>query len=117
MTYGNGTFVVIGNNLFDVETIITSPDGATWTHGGSGIQGILKGITYGNGTFVSVGTDSSGTTMFTSPHGTEWTNVPSNILGPTIELSAITYGNSTFVAAGYDSSLGSPVLLRSDPVK
>ncbi len=51
ITYGNGTFVAIGQ----FGTILTSSDGASWTQRSSGTTEWLNGVTYGNGTFVAVG--------------------------------------------------------------
>jgi len=51
VTYGNGTFVAVGDN----GTILTSPDGASWTPRTSGTSNWLFGVTYGNNTFVAVG--------------------------------------------------------------
>ena len=55
IAYGNGTFVAVGGN----GTILTSPEGITWTSRTSGTDSILYGVTYGNGTFVAVGTDGT----------------------------------------------------------
>jgi hypothetical protein len=45
-------------------TILTSPDGETWTQRTSGTTVGLYGVAYGNGTFVAVG---EGGTILTSP--------------------------------------------------
>jgi hypothetical protein len=62
VTYGNGKFVAVGNRA----TILTSPDGETWTQQDSGASTInnLFSVTYGNGTFVAVG---EGGIILTSP--------------------------------------------------
>jgi hypothetical protein len=36
-------------------TILTSPDGVTWTRRTSGTGNWLEGVAYGNGLFVAVG--------------------------------------------------------------
>ena len=51
ITYGNNLFVAVGVS----GTILTSPDGITWTSRTSGTNNWLDGITYGNGLFVAVG--------------------------------------------------------------
>jgi hypothetical protein len=45
VTYGNGLFVAVGEG----GTILTSPDGASWTRRTSGTSNRLRGVTYGNG--------------------------------------------------------------------
>lgn len=59
VTYGNGTFVAVGGGGVVGETILTSPDGITWTLRTSGDNNILFGVTYGNGTFMAVGTNGT----------------------------------------------------------
>ena len=74
-------------------TILTSPDGVTWTTRISGTSYGLNGVTYGNNTFVAVG----GSTILTSPDGVSWTIRTS---GTSYGLNGVTYGNNTFVAVG-----------------
>jgi len=92
VTYGNGKFVAVGNRA----TILTSPDGETWTQRDSGASTInnLFSVTYGNGTFVAVGYPG---TILTSPDGETWTQRTS---GTTEGLYGVAYGNGTFVAVG-----------------
>jgi hypothetical protein len=45
-------------------TILTSPDGVTWTERTSGTSRNLNSVTYGNGTFMAVGEYG---TIVTSP--------------------------------------------------
>ena len=51
ISYGNSEFVAAGEQ----STILTSPDGATWTSRNPGAVLPLLGIAYGNGRFVAVG--------------------------------------------------------------
>ncbi len=60
VTYGNGTFVVVGLG----GAILTSPDGMRWTQRASSMFKLLSGVAYGNGTFVAVGQNG---TILTSP--------------------------------------------------
>jgi hypothetical protein len=97
VTYGNGLFVAVGNK----GTILTSPNGTTWTESNSGTTGdlVLYSVTYGNGLFVAVGwnfTSLTGTVL-TSPDGSTWTT---RSMGATNILCSVTYGNSLFVAVG-----------------
>jgi hypothetical protein len=80
-------------------TILTGPDGITWTSRTSGTSEGLLGVTYGNSTFVVVGTNG---TILTSPDGTSWTSRTS---GTSIQLTGVTYGNSTFVAVGHSGTI------------
>ena len=96
VTYTNGTFVAVG----DHGTILTSPDGTTWTPGTSGTDSVsLFGATYGNGTFVVVGGNG---TILTSPDGATWTFRNS---GTDDTLNGITYGNGTFVGVGSNGTI------------
>ena len=63
-------FVTVG----DSGTILTSPDGTSWTKRTSGTSEFLSGVTYGNGLFVTVGNEG---TIFTSPDGIYWTEINS----------------------------------------
>ena len=74
-------FVTVG----DSGTILTSPDGTSWTKRTSGTSEYLFGVTYGNGLFVTVG--NSGT-ILTSTDGTTWTSKTS---GTTQNLWGVTY--------------------------
>jgi hypothetical protein len=60
VTYGNGTFVAVGNN----GVILTSPDGVNWTRRTSPTSYWLNSVAYGNGMFVAVGNYG---TILTSP--------------------------------------------------
>ena len=71
VTYGNGIFVAVGSTFVVVRrggyysgTILTSPDGVTWTQQTSGTRSWLRGVTYGNGTFMAVGEEGI---ILTSP--------------------------------------------------
>jgi hypothetical protein len=90
VSYGNSTFVAVGGG----GTILTSPDGATWTSRSSGTTNDLGGVSYGNSAFVAVG---GGGTVLTSPDGATWTSQRS---GTTNDLGGVNYGNTTFVAVG-----------------
>jgi hypothetical protein len=104
VTYGNGTFVAVG----DGGTILTSPDVASWTQRTSGGQS-LYGVAYGKGLFVAVGgySDpwSSASVILTSPDGASWTQRTSGGNA----LFGVTYGNGLFVVVGmYGTILTSP---------
>jgi len=100
-----GLFVAVGDN----GTILTSPDGTTWTQrtstpGPFGARVHLYDVTYGNGLFVTVGGDNG--TILTSPDGTTWAKRNS---GTSNDLYGVTYGNGLFVTVGeYGTFLTSP---------
>jgi hypothetical protein len=60
LIYENELFVTVGKN----GTIMTSPDGVTWSLQTTNILKTLQSATYGNGMFVVVGDDG---TIFISP--------------------------------------------------
>jgi len=101
VTYGKGTFVAVG----DVGTILTSPDGVTWTERSSGMDDYLTAIAYGEGTFVAAGLFG---TILTSPDGVTWTQ---RFPGTTAGLTAIAHGNNSFVAVGSGGTI-----IQSDPL-
>jgi hypothetical protein len=86
-------------------TIVTSPDGITWTNRASGNNYSLSAIAYGNNLFVAVGPGGaagffkqpSDETILTSPDGLTWTSRTSGIGS---DLSSVAYGNNQFVAVG-----------------
>lgn len=98
VTYGNGTFVAVGDN----GTILTSVEGITWTTRTSDTANHLYGVAYGNGTFVAVG---AGGIIRTSRDGATWT---SRISGIDSNLRGVAYGGITFmekfVVVGDDTS-------------
>jgi photosystem II stability/assembly factor-like uncharacterized protein len=104
-TKTKGLFVAVGDN----GTILTSPDGTTWTQRTSppspfGARVHLYDVTYGNGLFVTVGGDNG--TILTSPDGTTWAKRNSMTSN---DLYGVTYGNGLFVTVGeYGTFLTSP---------
>jgi hypothetical protein len=90
VTYGDSLFVAVGYN----GTILTSPDGTTWTLTHTDSSTWLESVTYGNEQFVAVGYNGE---ILTSPDGTTWTL---NISNKQALLRSVTYGDSLFVAVG-----------------
>lgn len=91
VTFGNGTFVVVGST----GTILTSQNGTVWTSRYSGISSALSGVAYGNGTFVAVG--STPARILTSSDGVSWM---ARFPATSNSLYGVTYGNGMFVAVG-----------------
>jgi hypothetical protein len=106
VAYGSGTFVAVGQDAANsVGTILTSPDGITWTRT-SPTSNALYGVTYANGIFVAVGYEA---TILTSTDGITWASRAS----PTsASLYGAAYGNGTFVVVGD----GETILSSSDGV-
>ena len=93
--YGNGQFVAVGES----GTVLTSPDGTTWTERNSGTTRDLNGVTYGNGTFVVVGSPGI---IITSSDGINWIVQGS---GTPYDLTGITSGNGISVAVGHRGTI------------
>lgn len=96
VVYGSGTFVAVGEG----GTILTSPDGVSWTKRDSSTDYWVNGVVYGNEAFVAVG---DGSTVLTSADGLNWTT-RSPVLNNSC-LNSITFGNGTFVAVGSDGTI------------
>jgi len=80
VTYGNGTFVAVGNGpANDRGVILTSPNGVTWTSRTSPSIAVnfvsLEDVAFGNGEFVAVGYNGfdSFAYIISSPDGITWT--------------------------------------------
>ena len=79
VTYGNSTYVAVGDNATGAGKILTSDNGTSWTSRISGTTSSPIGITYGNSKFLTLtGTMDDGTaspaTVLTSANGTSWTS-------------------------------------------
>ena len=95
ITYGNGMFVAVGAS----GSIVTSPDGITWTSQRSPISAMLWLVTYGNSMFVAFSDSGS---IITSPDGITWTKQTSPV---STRIESVTYGNGMFVAVGASGSI------------
>jgi hypothetical protein len=67
IAYGNGTFMA---NAAD-GSILTSPDGLTWTTRDTGANTSYKAVFFCNGQFMALGGDG---TVFTTTDGINWSN-------------------------------------------
>jgi hypothetical protein len=83
----NGLHVAVG------DTILTSPDGVTWTGRPRAKQVPLASVVYGAGMWLAVGSGS----VQTSSDGLVWSLRKSNGLP---EVKAVGYGGGRFVAVG-----------------
>ena len=91
VAYGGGQFVAVGEE----GTILTSPDGVTWTAQTSGTETVLYAVAYGGGKFVVVGFSN---VFYTSSDGINWTAHASG--SPQYYHYAVAYDGSQFVATG-----------------
>ena len=96
ITYGNGTYVVVGGG--PTNNAQYSTDGLIWTTSTLPATGTYVTVSYGAGLFVTM--DNSGTTHSTSPDGITWTSRGTGI-GGTIDLF---YANGLFIALNSGSS-------------
>lgn len=94
VVYAQGQFVAVGG----FGTILTSPDGITWTRQPRLTYAHLRGITYGNGLFVAVGDQG---VILTSPDGVNWT--ARDIGFPSPYFSDVAYGDGKFVAVAWST--------------
>lgn len=88
IAYGAGLFVAVG----DTGTILTSPDGITWTARASGTTLNLRSIVFANGVFIIVGYAH---VILTSSTGITWASRTNTLVADT---GAIAYGAGSFVA-------------------
>jgi hypothetical protein len=66
VTYGDGTFVAVGNN----GTVCLTSDGIAWQKINAGTDRRLRSIVYGGGQFVAVGQNGI---IVSSKYGSDWT--------------------------------------------
>ncbi len=95
IVYGDGEYVAVG----DSGTILTSPNGSSWTKQTSGTDRELYSIAWGNNRFVAVA-DSG--VILSSPDGTSWTLQTS---GTTNWLHAVIWANNQFIVVGGNSTI------------
>jgi len=101
ITYGNGLFVVVG----DEGTILASTNGLNWTDHSVFDGYYLNGVTYGNGLYVAVG-DFGG--ILTSPDAESWTDRSGEVT--LADLRDVAYGNGVYVVIGR----GGTILISAD---
>jgi len=92
VTWSGTQFVAVGGP----GSILTSPDGISWTSRTSGTGNALTGVTWSGTQFVAVGSGTGGI-ILTSPDGITWTSRTS---GTQSFLSGVTWSGTRFVAVG-----------------
>jgi len=104
IAWNGSQWVAVG----EYGTILTSPDGLSWTSRDAGTVSSFSGIVWDGGQFVVVGSEG---TVLTSPDGATWTGQTS---GTTNFMTDIVWSGSQFVAVGY--GLGQQVLTSPDGI-
>jgi len=100
ITYEQGLFVAVGRTGGTTTSVMTSPDGDTWTTRTTPSDSELYDITFANGLFVAVGGNSNilHSRILTSPDATTWTTRYTSTSNGF--LGCVAYGNGVFVAIG-----------------
>jgi len=123
----NGEFIAFG---YDGETgnyvVLTSSDGSTWSSTTLSTSDFYASTAYGNGVYVAVTWDWSGSPIFTSANGTDWTAVSNESVllpasfyseGFNIMLMSVAFHDGVFVAVGtaenFNSYTNVPLILVS----
>ncbi len=111
VAFGDGVFVAVGSK----GTILTSPDGATWTARSSGSTQRLRGITYGTAGRIFAAVGQAGTVLHSTDRGQSWTanniSAATDLVG--IANGPVASGGNRFVAIGSSGKLlaaNSPVV-------
>ena len=95
VAYAKNLFVAVGPN----GTVLSSPDGASWTSRTSGVTKTLYAVSGNTSVIVAVG---EGGTVLTSTNGITWTARTSKTAS---DLYGVAWSGTTFVAAGYTSAI------------
>ena len=95
VAYAKNLFVAVGPN----GTVLSSPDGASWTSRTSGVTKTLYAVSGNTSVIVAVG---EGGTVLTSTSGATWTARTSKT---TSDLHGIAWSGTIFVAAGNGSAI------------
>ena len=89
ITYGNNTFVAVGER----GTVRSSSNnGSSWDNGTSGTTREFYEIAYGDNTFVAVG--QSGTHSYSGDNGNSWST---GTWSASSDITGVAYGNNTFI--------------------
>jgi hypothetical protein len=97
VTWAGSQFVVVG-----WESLVTSPDGTTWTERSAPLDSKrLRGVAWSGDRFVLIAYDL----VYTSPDGMTWSAHKPPV---TNFWEAVIWGDSQFVAVGYHAIMTSP---------
>lgn len=100
VTYGNGTFVVVGDRYPNPDaTILTSSDGITWNNRSITTGKNTRGIAFANGLFVV--TLNDGRILYgTNANTYNWTSAFTPVMSEGNNLRGVTWNNGLWVAVG-----------------
>jgi hypothetical protein len=95
-----GEFIAVG-----LGTVLTSPDGKTWTirfTDSSGLGVELTSVIYANGAYIAVGSDNKDAVALISPDAVSWqlNAIAANPSGRSILITGVAWGNGQYVVAG-----------------
>jgi hypothetical protein len=107
VAYGNGLFAAVGVSSDNDFTIMTSPDGATWTgrsHSDFNYYNFTS-ITYGGGKFVAVNAETifNRGRVLVSTDGVRWDLYPD---AQNAVWRSVTFGGGAYVAVGENANGG-----------
>lgn len=107
VTYGNGTFVAVGDSV-----VMVSTDGINWQSATPAGASGWRDVAYGPDGFVAVAA-SGVTRVMTSPDGITWTgrSIPS-----TNTWMSVTYGGGQYVTVGSGGTAAEQVMTSPDGV-
>jgi hypothetical protein len=98
VVYGDGLYVVVGDNLPPNGTMLTSPDGVTWTRRPQFIGKNLRSVNYANQTFIATANDE---TFIVSSNAAQWSLRSAGLYpGYGQNLRAATFAADTWVMVG-----------------
>jgi hypothetical protein len=106
VTYGDGLFAAVSS----VGTVVTSPNGVTWTRIFWRPQDDFSSITFGDGRFIAV--DATANNVLLSLDGIHWSLIRQPLTGGVpappggLHLGAVTFGDGNFVAFGAQTGAG-----------
>ena len=101
VVWNGSRFAAVGGRTRQ-GSILTSPDGKTWTRGRFKVSDPFRTVLWNGATFVAAGLRG---TVFTSPDGMTWTKRKSNT---TRDLLSLAWNGSLFVVVGEGVILTSP---------
>jgi hypothetical protein len=100
ITYGNGTFVVVGDNNFQPDTtILTSPDGVTWVDRSISVGKNARSVGFANGLQV-IALNDGGILYGNDAAASSWNLAASGINYDGANLRGVTWSNSLWVVVG-----------------
>lgn len=116
VTFGNGQFVAVSNELPVKNLAMTSPDGITWTSRNLPAGENPYAVIYTGSKFVAAG--GNGKRVMTSTDGITWAYpAESSNMQVGVGVFALAYGNNTYIgASGGQDMMASPVTFKLNTI-